>query len=103
MEELIQEIVAIDHKCAQAVKDAEKKKQDGSLNMGDKKKEIYESFVAQYQKTLDEKKAELRAQIEAQKKSDEEEYNASSQKLSDLYAQHKDEWVKEIVERCKAS
>ena len=103
MDKLIQDIVAVDHKCAKAVEDAEARKKDVSLNMNDKKKEIYDSFVAQYQKTLDEKKAELRAQIEAQKKSDEEEYNASSQKLSDLYAQHKDEWVKEIVERCKAS
>lgn len=101
MEELIQEIVAIDHKCAQAVKDAEKKKQDVSLNMGDKKKEIYESFVSQYQKTLDEKKAELRADIEAQKKQADAEYEASSKKLSDLYNERKDQWVKEIVERCK--
>ncbi len=101
MDKLIQDIVAVDHKCAKAVEDAEARKKDVSLNMNDKKKEIYDSFVAQYQKTLDEKKAELRADIEAQKKQADAEYEASSKKLSDLYNERKDQWVKEIVERCK--
>ena len=103
MDKLIQDIVAVDHKCAQAVKDAEKKKHDVSTNMGDKKKEIYDSFVAEYQKTLDEKKAELQSKIDATKKQADADYEAAEHRLSDLYAEHKDEWVKEIVERCKAS
>ena len=101
MDKLIQDIVAVDHKCAKAVEDAEARKKDVSLNMNDKKIEIYDSFVAQYQKTLDEKKAELRADIEAQKKQADAEYEASSKKLSNLYNERKDQWVKEIVERCK--
>ena len=56
MEELIQEIVAIDHKCAQAVKDAEKKKQDVSLNMGDKKNaKKYKDLSLNHFKMLEEK------------------------------------------------
>lgn len=103
MDKLIQDIVAVDHKCAQAVKDAEAKKHDVSSNMGDQRKKIYDSFVAQYQKTLDEKKAELQSKIDATKKQADEDYEAAEHRLSDLYAKHKDEWVKEIVERCKAS
>lgn len=101
MDKLIQDIVAIDHQCSQAVIDAKKKKQDVSANMNDKKKEIYDSFVKEYQKTLDEKKKELQSTINATKKKNDEDYESSLKALSSLYDAHKDEWVTSIVERCK--
>lgn len=101
MDKLIQDIVSVDHSCAKAVEEAKKKKQDVSLNMNDKKKEIYDDFVAQYQKTLDEKKSELSAKIAETKKKADDEYEVSLNKLSELYKLHKDEWIDAIVERCK--
>ena len=38
---MILDIIAVDHRCAQAVKDAKKKRQDTTADMNSKKKEIY--------------------------------------------------------------
>ena len=59
MDKMILDIIAVDHRCAQAVKDAKKKRQDTTADMNSKKKEIYDSFVKEYQVTLDAKKKEL--------------------------------------------
>ena len=37
---MILDIIAVDHRCAQAVKDAKKKRQDTTADMNSKKKEI---------------------------------------------------------------
>ena len=49
---MILDIIAVDHRCAQAVKDAKKKRQDTTADMNSKKKEIYDSFVKEYQERV---------------------------------------------------
>ena len=101
MDKMILDIIAVDHRCAQAVKDAKKKRQDTTADMNSKKKEIYDSFVKEYQVTLDAKKKELQERIDATKKKNEEDYNSSVENITSLYEAHKEEWVASIVDRCK--
>lgn len=101
MDKIIHDIVAIDLKCAKNVEDAKKKRQNVQANMSLKKKEIYNSFVNEYQVKINEQKKELEAKILATKLENEEAYKKSLSQLSSLYEQNKDEWANTLVNRCK--
>lgn len=66
-----------------------------------KKKEIYDSFVKEYQVKVDAHKKELEAQIQETKVKNEQEYTESLSQLSSLYEQNKEKWVSTLVNRCK--
>jgi len=102
MDQLIQDIISVDHACAQAVEDAKQKKSDTSAHMNAKKKDVYDSLMAEYSTTIETKKQELQASIDETKKKNDEKYKASLDKLSSMYETHKDEWVAKIVENAKA-
>ncbi len=53
MDKIIDDIVSIDLECSKRVEEAKKKKQDVQANMNAKKKEIYDSFVKEYQVKID--------------------------------------------------
>ena len=101
MDKVIQDIVAIDLECSKRVEEAKKKRQDVQSGMSAKKKEIYDSFVAEYQVKMDAHKKELEAQIQETKAKNEQEYNESLSQLTSLYEKNKNEWVSTIVNRCK--
>lgn len=101
MDKIIHDIVSVDLECSQRVEEAKKKKQDVQSHMSAKKKEIYDSFVKEYQVKIDEHKKELEAQIQETKTKNEQEYKDSLQQLSRLYENNKDEWVSTIVSHCK--
>ena len=69
--------------------------------MSAKKKEIYDSFVKEYQVKVDAHKKELEAQIQETKVKNEQEYTESLSQLSSLYEQNKEKWVSTLVNRCK--
>ena len=96
MDKLINDIISLDHQCSQAVEEAKKQKAESKV-----KKEIYNEFVAEYQKRLDKKKAELEASIASTKAKNEETYKEQLNSLSIYYNEHKNEWIKTMVERCK--
>ena len=68
MDKIIQDIVAIDLECSKRVENAKTKKQDVQSHMSAKKKEIYDSFVKEYQVKIAEHKEQLEAEIKPQKK-----------------------------------
>ena len=59
MDDVIQRLVEIDRKCVERVEAAKVKKLDAQTNMNEKRKEIYEGFVAEQNKKIEEHKAEL--------------------------------------------
>ena len=63
MDKIIDDIVSVDLECSKRVEEAKKKKQDVQANMNAKKKEIYDSFVKEYQVKIDAHKKELEAKI----------------------------------------
>lgn len=101
LDKVIHDIVSIDLECAQKVEEAKKKKLDVQTNMSAKKKEIYESFVKEYQVKIDEHKQQLESQILETKNKNEQDYKESLQHLSNLYDKKKEEWISSIVNRCK--
>ena len=101
MDKIIQDIVAVDLECSTKVEEAKKKKSDVQSNMSAKKKEIYDSFVKEYQVKVDAHKKELEAQIQETKVKNEQEYTESLSQLSSLYEQNKEKWVSTLVNRCK--
>ena len=101
MDKIIQDIVAVDLECSTKVEEAKKKKSDVQSNISAKKKEIYDSFVKEYQVKVDAHKKELEAQIQETKVKNEQEYTESLSQLSSLYEQNKEKWVSTLVDRCK--
>lgn len=101
MDKIIQDIVAIDLEYSQRVENAKTKKQDVQTQMSAKKKEIYDSFVKEYQVKIDAHKKELENQILETKKKNEQEYKESLNQLSSLYEKNKEQWVSTLVARCK--
>lgn len=100
MDKAISDIVAIDLQCAKAVEDAKERKQDIQSHMSAKKKEIYDSFVEEYQVKIEERKKELMYEILNTKKENEQAYEQSLSQLSNLYDKNKEKWVEMLVDRC---
>lgn len=101
MDKIIHDIVAVDLECSQRVNEAKKKKLDIQSQMSAKKKEIYDSFVKEYQVKIDAHKKELETRIQETNAKNERDYLESLNQLSNLYEQNKDKWVSTIVDRCK--
>ena len=68
--------------------------------MNEKRKEIYEGFVAEQNKKIEEHKAELMNKNQQEAKQLDQNYSDMVIKLENLYSQNKDKWINEIVERC---
>lgn len=100
MDDVIQRLVEIDRKCVERVEAAKVKKLDAQTNMNEKRKEIYEGFVAEQNKKIEEHKAELMNKNREEAKQLDQNYSDMVVKLENLYSQNKDKWINEIVERC---
>ena len=100
MDDVIQRLVEIDRKCVERVEAAKVKKLDAQTNMNGKRKEIYEGFVAEQNKKIEEHKAELMNKNQQEAKQLDQNYSDMVIKLENLYSQNKDKWINEIVERC---
>lgn len=100
MDDVIQRLVEIDRKCVERVEAAKAKKLDAQTNMNEKRKEIYEGFVAEQNKKIEEHKTELMSKNQEDAKQLDQDYKDTVTNLENLYKQNKDKWVNEIVERC---
>ena len=100
MDDVIQRLVEIDRKCVERVEAAKVKKLDAQTNMNEKRKEIYEGFVAEQNKKIEEHKDELMNKNQQEAKQLDQNYSDMVIKLENLYSQNKDKWINEIVERC---
>ena len=100
MDDVIQRLVEIDRECVERVEAAKVKKLDAQTNMNEKRKEIYEGFVAEQNKKIEEHKAEMMNKNQEEAKQLDQDYNDIVVKLENLYSQNKDKCVKESVERC---
>ena len=100
MDDVIQRLVEIDRKCVERVEAAKVKKLDAQTNMNEKRTEIYEGFVAEQNKKIEEHKAELMNKNQQEAKQLDQNYSDMVIKLENLYSQNKDKWINEIVERC---
>lgn len=100
MDDVIQRLVEIDRKCVERVEAAKAKKLDAQTNMNEKRKEIYEGFVAEQNKKIEEHKTELMNKNQEDAKQLDQDYKDTLANLENLYNQNKDKWIDEIVKRC---
>ena len=100
MDDVIQRLVEIDRKCVERVELAKAKKLDAQTNMNEKRKEIYEGFVAEQNKKIEEHKTELMNKNQEDAKQLDQDYIDTLANLENLYNQNKDKWIDEIVKRC---
>ena len=100
MDDVIQRLVEIDRKCVERVELAKAKKLDAQTNMNEKRKEIYEGFVAEQNKKIEEHKTELMNKNQEDAKQLDQDYTDTLANLENLYNQNKDKWIDEIVKRC---
>lgn len=100
MDDIIQKLVEFDHQCVKRVETAKQKKSDAQSNMTEKKAEIYDEYIKSQQTQIEKHKQDLLNKNSQEAKLQEDEYNASMQRMKDLYNQNKDKWVQEIVENC---
>lgn len=100
MDDVIQRLVEIDRKCVERVELAKAKKLDAQTNMNEKRKEIYDSFVAEQNKKIEEHKTELMNKNQEDAKQLDQDYKDTLANLEKLYNQNKDKWIDEIVKRC---
>lgn len=100
MDDVIQRLVEIDRKCVERVELAKAKKLDVQTNMNEKRKEIYEGFVAEQNKKIEEHKTELMNKNQEDAKQLDQDYKDTLANLENLYNQNKDKWIDEIVKRC---
>ena len=100
MDDVIQRLVEIDRKCVERVELAKAKKLDAQTNMNEKRKEIYEGFVAEQNKKIEEHKTELMNKNQEDAKQLDQDYKDTLANLEKLYNQNKDKWIDEIVKRC---
>lgn len=100
MDDVIQRLVEIDRKCVERVEAAKAKKLDAQTNMNEKRKEIYEGFVAEQNKKIEEHKTELMNKNQEDAKQLDQDYKDTLANLENLYNQNRDKWVDEIVKRC---
>ena len=100
MDDVIQRLVEIDRKCVERVELAKAKKLDAQTNMNEKRKEIYEGFVTEQNKKIEEHKTELMNKNQEDAKQLDQDYKDTLANLENLYNQNKDKWIDEIVKRC---
>lgn len=99
MDQMIKELIQIDHQGTAAVKEAEAKRQEIMAHASVHKKETYAQFAHVYAQRLANKKQELQESIAQKKQQEDDAYALKLQKLTDLYTRQKETWVKELVAR----
>lgn len=100
MDDVIQRLVEIDRKCVERVEIAKTKKLDAQTNMNEKRKEIYDGFVAEQNQKIEKHKIELMNKNQEDAKQLDQDYKDTLTNLENLYKQNRDKWIDEIVKRC---
>lgn len=100
METIIKKIIDADKVARQSVDEANAKKQKALNMMTSKREEIYQEFMSEAQKEIEQKKKELADVFQAEKAASEKKYETSLAEISHLFEVKKDEWVQTIVGKC---
>lgn len=100
MDDIIQKLVEFDRQCVEKVEAAQQKKYDAQSHMTEKKSAIYDEYIKSQQTQIERHKQELLEKNKKEAQLQEDEYNASMQRMEELYNQNKEKWIQNIVDRC---
>ena len=100
MDNIIQELVRIDHECAARVEQAKSQKFHATDDMQTIRKELYEKLWAEKAAELEAQKVVIENKLLAANSTKMKDYDSSKAELELKFNQNKDAWIDELVERC---
>ncbi len=100
MEFEISELIRADEKARHDVEEAHRMKFELRQKIADAQKQISEQAWQQVHREVEEKKAELDAQISQVETENRKEYEVELNRLEAQYREKKEAWCEEIVRRC---
>lgn len=100
MDNIIQELVRIDHECASRVEQAKKQKFHAIDDMMTIRKELYDKLWAEKAAELEKQKIEFQSDLLAATSAKSKDYESAKAELELKFNQNKDAWIDELVERC---
>lgn len=103
MEEIIRDIVDADKQARGRVEQKQEERLNIQNLIQDQSLEIKRRYQAETKRCIEEKKFELDREISQQEKKEEQLFEETLKTLTKTYEDHREEWVKEIVDRCLAS
>ena len=99
MQDLIKQIVEMDHKAREITDQAQREKVDSQKEISAKREEIRKNYLEEARRRIAANEPNERAAAEKDWKETREKYDALSESLDRMYAEHGDEWVGKIAER----
>lgn len=99
MQDLMKQIVEMDHKAREITDEAQREKVDSEKEVAAKREEIRKNYLEEARHRIAANEPEERAAAEEDWKAVREKYDALSEALDRMYQEKGDGWVGEIVER----
>lgn len=100
MEEIIKEIVEADKQARHSVEQKKQERYNIQNLIQEQSEQILQRYKEQTQQCISEKRAELDYELEKQLLVEQHAYEEALTGLEKKYADQKQQWIKEIVERC---
>lgn len=97
MQDLIKQIVEMDHKAREITDRAQRDKVDSQKEISAKREEIRKNYLEEARRRIAANEPNERAAAEEGWKEVQKKYDALSEALDRMYAEHGDEWVGKIV------
>lgn len=99
MQNLIKQIVEMDHKAREITDQAQRNKVDTEKEISEKREEIRKNYLEEARRRIAANEPKERAAAEKDWKEVQKKYDALSDTLDRMYKEHGDEWVRKIVEQ----
>ena len=99
MQDLMKQIVEMDHKARKITDEAQKEKVDSQKEVAAKREEIRKNYLEEARRRIAKNEPNERAAAEEDWKTVKQKYDALSDSLDRTYREKGDIWVEEIVNR----
>lgn len=101
MDNIIRELVAIDRQARQKVADARQRHTSEKELIAQEKAQLGERYLHRTQQKLEIIRRHAQEQAQSAREALEKDYGARQQALCDAFAQQGDQWLEQIVCRCR--
>lgn len=100
MEEIIRNIIDADKEARNAVKAKQQERHNIQNLIQEQEKTIKEKYQEETKQCVAQKRVEMNAELDSQTQLEQSDYEKILKSLEMSYEEHKQEWVKEIYDRC---
>lgn len=100
MDAIIQDLVQIDHECAERVEEAKTKKFKANDNLQQMRKDLYDSCWIKHEVKLQKIRERLENEVNSSAGQKAADYENQKLSLEKKFNENKDAWVSDLVNRC---